>query len=143
MTEIWDLVQQNRLSSPNYSRDDLDSMLSVCAPHLRGQRAFEAAHAIERIRDEIARREAQRADEIRRAEAAAAEQREASRQKALTELKLKREAEHTLWSYWKLADWRERLGTVSFLLGVFLFGYLCSKMNVASRIVDLIRDVTP
>ncbi len=57
MMEVWDLVQKNRLSSPDYSLEHLNSMLSVCASQQRGQMAIEANHAILRIRDEIARRE--------------------------------------------------------------------------------------
>lgn len=61
----------------------------------------------------------------------------------LTKLKQERESEHTLWRYWCLADWSERFGMVCFLFGVFIVGYLSAKVDVISRVIDLIRSVTP
>ena len=59
------------------------------------------------------------------------------------QIKEKDETPHTLLNYWRLADWGERCGMLSIFSGVFLFGYLCSKMSLVSRVIDLIRDVTP
>jgi len=50
---------------------------------------------------------------------------------------------HTLLSYWKLARWGERFGTLGVFAGVFLFGYLCAKNSFASRIIELIRSMKP
>lgn len=68
---------------------------------------------------------------------------EFQRQKDLLETQQKKEEEHTLLVYWKLANWQERFGMIAFFWGIFIFGFLCSKMNLASRVIDLIRDVIP
>jgi hypothetical protein len=57
--------------------------------------------------------------------------------------KQKREDEHTLLAYWKLANWGERFGMMSFLSGIFIVGYLCSKSHLVSRVIDLFRDIKP
>ncbi len=53
------------------------------------------------------------------------------------------EVEHTLLSYWRLADWEERLGMVLFLGSVFTVGYLCASNQIVSRFIALIRDMKP
>jgi hypothetical protein len=65
------------------------------------------------------------------------------REEALAKVKQEREVEHTLWCYWCLADWRERVGMITFLFAVFLVGYLSASNHLVSRIISLIRDVMP
>lgn len=65
------------------------------------------------------------------------------REVALAKIKQEREVEHTLWCYWCLADWGERIGMVAFLFTVFMVGYLSASNHLVSRIVSLIRDVKP
>ena len=57
LIEILKVVEESRLSSPDFSLTNLQSMLKVCASHRRGQMSHEADHALVMIRDEIARRE--------------------------------------------------------------------------------------
>jgi hypothetical protein len=61
----------------------------------------------------------------------------------MKEFKQEREAEYTLWTYWRLADWSERFGMFSFFVSVFVVGYLCSKIELVSRAIDLIRSIKP
>lgn len=65
------------------------------------------------------------------------------REATMSKINQEREAEHTLWRYWCLADREERFGMVSFLFAVFVVGYLCSKSHLISRIIDIARDVKP
>jgi hypothetical protein len=67
------------------------------------------------------------------------QERETEKAKTMQE----RESEHSLWVYWRLADWGERFGMVSFLFAVFLIGYLSASNNFISRIIALIRDIKP
>jgi len=55
----------------------------------------------------------------------------------------KRESEHTLQTYWRLADLGERFGMVSVFLAVLIVGYLCAKIHMVSQIIDLIRELKP
>jgi hypothetical protein len=50
---------------------------------------------------------------------------------------------HTLWNYWKLADWSGRFGMISFFGFILVVGYLCSKAEAVSRFIDLIRSIKP
>ena len=60
--------------------EPLDSMLSVCSVQQSGPLGVQANYAVERIRDEIARREAQENEEIRKSEAQEAERKAEERQ---------------------------------------------------------------
>jgi hypothetical protein len=51
------------------------------------------------------------------------------------------DVEHTLLSYWRLADLEERLGMIGLFSLVFLVGYLCAKESFISRLIDLIRSI--
>ena len=82
-------------------------------------------------------KEMARQDELKK------EQREAARHKEQADMMQEREAEHTLWAYWRLADWSERLGMIGALIGVFFVGYLCAKTDFVSRLIDLIRSIKP
>lgn len=61
----------------------------------------------------------------------------------LAEIKQKRESEHTLLVYWRLANSSERLGMVGVFAVVFVVGYLCAKMEFVSRFIDLMRSIKP
>jgi hypothetical protein len=49
--------------------------------------------------------------------------------------------EHTLWSYWCLADWRERFGMVSFLFGIFCVGCGVAQIPAIAHLINLIRSL--
>ena len=61
----------------------------------------------------------------------------------LKAVKQEREAEHTLWMFWKLADWKERFGMLSFYGLLVSFGYLLSKAELARKAMDFITSVIP
>lgn len=61
LMEILKEVAEGRISSPSHSDADLRAMIKECASQQRGQLGIEATHAIFMIRDELVRREGDRA----------------------------------------------------------------------------------
>ena len=65
------------------------------------------------------------------------------RHKELAESKQEREKEHTLWVYWKLANWRERFGIIGFLSLVFMLGFGAAQIPSLTKFLNLIKSLIP
>jgi uncharacterized protein (UPF0335 family) len=65
------------------------------------------------------------------------------RKKEREDARQKREEEHNLQTYWRLANWGERFGMMSLAVLVFTAGVLCARIHFISSAIDLIRSVKP
>jgi len=112
-----------------------------------GHHPNEATHRM--AKEEIHRRETEESKRLSELAAQAETQRhqealaESRRANDLAEAKLKRDAQHTLWAYWKLANWQERAGTVGVFFGLIGFGFRLAQNSVTKRILDFILSVKP
>ena len=68
---------------------------------------------------------------------------EIKRANNLAEMRQKREAEHTLWRFWCLADWSERIGILGVFFSLILFGFLLAQSPFAKRVIDFIISIKP
>jgi hypothetical protein len=115
----------------DYSLSDLKEMRKICAVHLQNRSAFmvDPCKSVERA--------------ILQKEREESEKRDASRQRDLLDIKQTREAEHTLWRYWSLADWSERFGMLMVFGMLLLIGFGASQIPFLTTLLTLIKSLIP
>ena len=117
------------------SKPQLEKFLQAMSVPLNDELRDRWAQAMQRARQALAKIEAKEAEDL--AERRHLETVEATRAAA------QRNQPHTLWAWWKLADWQERCGIFGTFAIVFGIGFLSAETRFFSKIIKLIIDIKP